>query len=250
MEHPRTHRFTMSYWPDVCHRFGISEEEERAFVRDAALSRSDTTYYAAAYEEKRVQRDLLFDKSRALVEELARFDTALPARLAARVGRGMKVAGAAYRLARERLVVAERVAACVSEYVDATILASSERQLWRDTAEASDRISAYYTHAMECWLDSRGHTAWEEDPDGPATDTLPHYTAPSAISRRAARTLARALPVPLAPLAMYAGDSDPEKERARHRSISYYELALQCWAESRRAACADALPRQCTEFPA
>lgn len=178
-------------WSLICRSLGITEEHERAFVRDLALSRSDATYYSDTYEAKRIRTVQLYETKHALEKELAMFDAALPARLADCAASDLDVAGAARWLARYRLVMADRVAARTHEFQDMASTGACDLQLLRRAEKARDEMTAYYTQAR-CvyWANRKGAASRAEDSEGPdivglspehcrlhrSGDTLSQYT--------------------------------------------------------------------------
>ena len=139
-------------WHAICRRFDVPEEQEQAFTRGLALSRVDAIYFAGTEAAKRRRRVELFDRKHALEQALAVFDAALPARLADCVGRDQDVAGAAGSLARQRLAMADRAAACSAEFKDVAHAADNDWQLWCRALAARDEMSAYYRGARARYM--------------------------------------------------------------------------------------------------
>lgn len=135
-------------WPAMCRRFDITGEQEQAFTRGLALSRADAGYFAETHEAKRVRRDERYDVKLALEQALAVFDAALTARLADRAGRDLDVAGAAHRLGRQRLAVADRVAARTSEFENMVMLTSDDWQHLQRAYTAIDGMHDYLRGAL------------------------------------------------------------------------------------------------------
>lgn len=136
-----------SVWPTICGMFDIPAEQEQAFTRDLGLSLADATYFIETHEAKRRRKDELYDRRHALEQALAAVDAALPARLADYASRGLDVAGAAHMLARHRLAVADRLAACNSEFLAVADAANADWKLASQALKARDELSAYWEGA-------------------------------------------------------------------------------------------------------
>ena len=173
-------------WPQICRKYGISEEQERAFIHDVDASRSDCAHYSATHEEKRTLEAELCDKKCMYEEALTTLDETLPARLANHAARDQDVVRAARVLGMHRLIIAERVAACQSEYLDMANAAACDKQLWREASEARAELCGYYERARgRYWYDrhmerpsrNRGADAcWAHRVYRvPHTDNVPHY---------------------------------------------------------------------------
>ena len=186
-------------WPAICRRFGITEEQEKAFTRGLALSRADTIYFAGTHMAKMLKRVELFGRRHVLEQALAVFDAAMPARLADCVGSDQDVAGAARSLAWQRLAMADRAAACSAEFKDVPHAADNDWQLWCRALAARDEMSAYYRGArarymFEDLIDrTSAHNSVAQMYDRariaslssfPDMQTLPGYAGPTLDDRR------------------------------------------------------------------
>lgn len=158
-----------SVWPTICGMFNVPAEQEQAFTRDLDLSLADATYFIETHEAKQMRRAELYDRRHALEQALAAVDAVMPAytaRLADYASRGLHVAGAAHMLARHRLAVADRLAACNSEFLAVADAANADWKLASQALKARCEMSAYWEGAwrrykLEFLLERNPHVSPE-----------------------------------------------------------------------------------------